>query len=84
VISQLWSWVLLGGGLLVHWLAGSGRSSAWVVGLVFQVLWLAYGIATDQSGFVMSAVLYAVVHARNLARARRTRAAEDATRADTP
>lgn len=79
MISQVWSWVLLGGGLLVQWLAGSGRSSAWVVGLVFQVLWLAYGLATDQSGFVVSAVLYAVVHARNLVRARRIREAETDT-----
>lgn len=73
MISQAWSWALLVLSLTSTWLAGSGRISAWVVGLVSQALWLTYGVVTAQWGFAVSALAFAVVHGRNLVRARRRR-----------
>jgi len=50
------------------WLAGSGRRSGWIVGLCIQALWLSYGIATQQWGFLVSACAYSLVIGRNLAK----------------
>lgn len=50
------------------WLAGSGRRSAWIVGLAVQTLWVAYGMLSHQWGFIASACAYAIVIGRNLAR----------------
>ena len=68
MISQYWSWLLASGGLLMLWLAGSGRRSAWILGLCVQVLWLSYGIVTRQWGFVVSSLAYSAVIGRNLAK----------------
>lgn len=71
-MSALWSWVLCAFGVAGLLLAGRGLWWGWVVNLVAQAAWLAYGLLTGQGGFVVSACLYAAVYAHN-ARAARAR-----------
>lgn len=61
-----WSWVLTGLGVSWLWLAGSGRWWAWGLGILTECCWLAYAVATKQYGFVVGALVYGAVHARNL------------------
>lgn len=67
----MWSWVLTGVGVLGLWLAGRGSWQGWAVGLGAQVLWVGYAVSTHQLGFLVSALVYGTVYARN---ARRWRA----------
>lgn len=64
-MSVWWSIGLASVGLLGLWLAGSGRSVGWAVGIVAQVLWIAYAVTTRQWGFIATALAYGVVYARN-------------------
>lgn len=84
MISQAWSVALASIGLVMLWLAGDDRpavrQAAWVVGLSYQVLWLVYALASQQWAFAVSAVAYAVVHARNLRRGRRRSEPAEGTR----
>lgn len=74
MISPWWSWALAAFGLTGLWLAGSGRPVGWSIGVAAQLLWLTYGAVTEQCGFLLSAVAYGIVHARNWRRWRRRRA----------
>jgi hypothetical protein len=60
-----WSWLLAGVGLTGLWIAGSRNAVGWAIGVAAQVLWIAYALATDQPGFLISAAGYGFVHARN-------------------
>lgn len=60
-----WSLILAAVGITGLWLAGSGRRIAWAIGVAAQLLWLAYAVATRQYGFLLTAVAYGVVNARN-------------------
>jgi len=66
----MWSWVLAAVGIAGLWLAGSGRPAGWMIGVGAQVLWIAYAVATDQYGFIVTAVAYAFVYARGAIRQR--------------
>ncbi|GGJ93849.1 hypothetical protein GCM10010123_24650 [Pilimelia anulata] len=73
---QLWSWLLTAVGVTGLWLAGQGLWIGWAVGLASQLLWLAYSITTAQWGFLASCFVYGTVHACNLCRNLRQRAAD--------
>lgn len=60
-----WSWVLMAFGVTGLYLAGKKIWWAWLIGLFAQVLWLGYGLATKQYGFIVSALAYAWVYAKN-------------------
>jgi hypothetical protein len=60
-------WLSLGG-LLVHWIAGNKHKAAWLVGIALQGQWTAYAVVTRQWGFIMSAMVYAGIYARNYRR----------------
>lgn len=60
-----WSWLLAAGGILGIYLAGREKSVGWLVGLGMQFLWAVYAVATDQWGFVLTAVAYAVIYGKN-------------------
>lgn len=60
-----WSWLLTAVGVFGLWLAGRKVWWAWFVGLGAQVLWIAYALATDQPGFLVSAAAYGWVYGRN-------------------
>ena len=47
------------------YLAGQKVWWSWFVGLGAQFLWLGYALATQQYGFVVSAVAYGWVYGRN-------------------
>ena len=64
-MTQWWSWLLTGVGVIGLFLAGSHRRAGWAIGLGAQGLWITYALATQQYGFVVSAFAYGWVYLRN-------------------
>lgn len=64
-IEQVWSAALGALALTSTHLAGSRRSSAWVVGMVSQVGWLGFIILTGNFGFLVSFTGFTFVYIRN-------------------
>src|SRR5690606_39445158 len=64
-MSPLWSYALGALGVLGIWLAGRKSAWGWAVGFGAQFLWLTYALVTQQYGFVLTAVAYGAVYARN-------------------
>jgi hypothetical protein len=65
---DLWSFGLAGGGLVQLWLSGSKRRVGFVVGMLTSLGWFVYGWQSRQFGFLVSAVVFFVVHVRNFVR----------------
>jgi hypothetical protein len=61
-----WSALLAAFGVIGLYLAGRGSAWGWTLGLVDEVLWILYAIATGQWPFCLSALAYGWVYARNL------------------
>lgn len=74
MIPWWWSWLLMIAGVGGLYLAGRRNRWGWAVGLGAQFLWLAYGVATSQWGFLISAIAYGAVYGTNLYRWTRERA----------
>lgn len=66
----VWSVGLAAIGIAGLWLAGSQRRAGWALGLAAQALWVVYALTTAQYGFLLSAVAYGTVYARNALRGR--------------
>lgn len=64
-MNPLWSYGLAAIGITGLLLAGSKRKVGWAIGFGAQILWIAYALATDQPGFLVSAFAYGFVYARN-------------------
>jgi nicotinamide riboside transporter PnuC len=64
-MSPLWSYALAAIGIAGIWLAGRDKSIGWALGLFAQALWIAYALVTNQPGFIVSALAYGFVYARN-------------------
>lgn len=62
---MIWSLVLAAVGILGLIMAGRKMSAGWLVGLLAQVLWIIYALVTHQWGFLISALVYGTVYARN-------------------
>ncbi len=62
---EYWSWILTAFGIFGLWVAGSGKSWGWLVGVGIQAVWIAFAIATEQYGFIVSALAYSFVYGRN-------------------
>lgn len=60
-----WSWLLTAVGIAGLLLAGSKKKVGWALGLGAQGLWIAYALATEQHGFLFSALAYGSVYLRN-------------------
>lgn len=60
-----WSWILTAIGVLGIYLAGKKNYWGWGVGLFAQVLWVTYGIVSEQWGFIVSAFVYGSVYLKN-------------------
>lgn len=60
-----WSWLLTAIGITGLLLAGSKRKVGWAIGLAAQVPWIVYALATEQYGFIVSALAYGATYARN-------------------
>jgi hypothetical protein len=65
---SLWSFILAGGGLVQLWMSGSKSSFGFVVGMFTSVGWFIYGLQSAQFGFLVSALVFFVVHVRNFVR----------------
>lgn len=74
---MLWSYSLAAIGILGIYLAGRRNLWGWAIGVAAQALWIVYALATDQFGFIVSAVAYAVVYGRNWAKWSREKRAEE-------
>lgn len=83
-MSAYWSYLLTAIGVTGLYLAGKGYWWAWLVGLAAQGFWITYAIATEQWGFIVSAVAYGYVYARNARRWWTSRALGGGTQGDTP
>lgn len=66
MVNPWWSIVLALLGITSMVLAGNKLKSAWVIGLISQVIWITYGFITNQWGFVLSGVAFSIVYVRNL------------------
>lgn len=68
----MWDWGLVMSGvatvmsIATAWQAGKKRISAWTVGLVTQVAWLAYALVTGHWPFLVSTVAFTGVYIRNI------------------
>lgn len=60
-----WSFVLSAIGIVGIVLAGSKYKLGWLIGFAVQPLWIAFAVTTEQYGFILNAVVYAAVYARN-------------------
>jgi hypothetical protein len=71
-VNPAWSYVLTAVGIVGLSLAGRKQKTGWLVGLLAQILWAAYGVQTHQYGFLLSAFIYGYVYAENYWRWRKT------------
>ena len=60
-----WSWLLTLPQLFAYWQVGNKRRWGWLVALGGDVLWLVYSVHSRQYGFLVSAVLFGGLAARN-------------------
>ena len=60
-----WSFALAALGIAQIYLTGKRIRFGWMVGLLTSGLWCVYAVATAQYGFIMSAVVFAVIHYKN-------------------
>ena len=64
-MDQLWSYLLAAVGIVGIYIAGKKNYWGWFIGLMAQVLWIAYAIATQQWGFIASALAYGWLYLHN-------------------
>jgi hypothetical protein len=67
---SIWSWVLGTLGVTGLLIAGNRVWWGWLINLANEILWIVYAVRTKQYGFILMAIAYAAVYARN---ARNTR-----------
>lgn len=67
-MSPLWSYALAAIGVTGLLIAAHRAKIGWWFNVVAQVAWLAYGLATRQWGFVVTAFAYAFAYGRLLRR----------------
>jgi hypothetical protein len=58
-------WILNFGSAFMLWTMGSKKKWAPIVGLLIQVVWAVYFIATKQYVLLIGTGMYTVVHTRN-------------------
>lgn len=76
IAGLIWSVALAAIGILGLVLAGRKRSIGWAIGLSAQVLWITYALVTAQYGFILSALAYGSVYAKNFIAWRKEEAAD--------
>jgi hypothetical protein len=60
-----WSWILTAVGVTGAYLAGQKNPWGWFLGLAIQPVWIVYALVTEQYGFVVSALAYGLMYAKN-------------------
>lgn len=64
-MTIIWSLALAAIGILGIYLAGKKNAWGWFIGLGAQALWIVYAIATQQWGFIASALAYGFIYGKN-------------------
>jgi hypothetical protein len=59
---ELWSWALAAVGVVGIYFVGKKTLWGWFVLLFNEILWTVYAVVTEQYGFIVSAIAYAVVY----------------------
>jgi hypothetical protein len=59
---ELWSWALAVVGVVGIYFVGRKTLWGWFVLLFNESLWIIYAVVTQQYGFIVSAIAYAVVY----------------------
>lgn len=67
----MWSYILMAVGVTGIYLAGKRNMYGWALGVLAQILWIAYALATHQYGFIISALVYGWVYVKNFINWRR-------------
>ena len=70
---EVWSWLAASLSIDGLWLSGHNPRVGWAWGIGIQVVWVAYGVDTGQSGMLALSVAFVVLYSRNLWRWRGTR-----------
>ena len=65
---EYWSWILAAIGVSGIYFVGRKTIWGWLVLLFNEAIWIAYALVTEQYGFIVSAVAYAVVYIRSYLR----------------
>jgi len=66
MISPYWSWALCVIGVLGHVFTGRRRWWGWLIVALNEALYIAYGVATEQYGFVAGGIAYGAIYFWNL------------------
>jgi hypothetical protein len=61
---ELWSWALTAIGFVVMWISGKDRRG-WLLGIGWEVLWAVFAVVTHQWGFLLGAIVSALIFGRN-------------------
>lgn len=64
-VGLIWSVALAAVGILGIYLAGRKNLWGWAIGTGAQLLWIVFALVTQQYGFILSALAYGAVYARN-------------------
>jgi len=59
---ELWSWALAVVGVVGIYFVGRKTLWGWFVLLFNETLWVVYAVVTQQYGFIVSAIAYAIVY----------------------
>ncbi len=62
---MIWSFVLAAIGIFGLYIAGKQIWWGWAVGIGVQALWVIFALATQQYGFIFSAIAYGWVYGNN-------------------
>lgn len=62
---SLWSYALAAVGIFGLYLAGKKNAWGWALGFLVQIPWVVYAVLTEQYGFIVSAIAYGYVYAKN-------------------
>ncbi len=62
---EWWSWILATIGVSGIFFVGQKTIWGWLILLANEILWTVYAVATEQYGFIFSAVAYAAVYIRS-------------------
>jgi hypothetical protein len=60
-----WSWLLMVTGVTGLYFSGRRMWWGWVIGLFSELIWIIYGLVTKQYGFIVFALVYGFVFAKN-------------------
>jgi len=61
-MGEYWSWLLAVLGVSGMYFVGKKTVWGWLVLLANEVIWVVYALMTQQYGFIMMAVAYAIVY----------------------